>query len=91
MKRLFSILLILTTSLYVLPVKEVIHLGDPVCMMDMDEAKEETSKKEKNKELFSLSANYLCQQDSYSCLHQMVPVSLPVQLHLVETPPPDQV
>ena len=90
MKRLFSILLLLTTCLYVLPVKEVIHHGYPVCMTDMDEAKEETVKKEKTKDLFSFYTSFGSPQGPNTCAQQSVPVMLPVQHHLVETPPPDR-
>jgi len=84
-------LLILVSAFYVLPVKEAVYSFDQVCMMDMEEAKEESAKKEKSKELFSFNISFGCQPDPNTCTHQPVPVLLPLQHHLVETPPPDAV
>ena len=84
----FSILLLLITSLYVLPVKETFAHVSAVCMTDMEE-KEENNKKEKFKELFSFSNSYMIIEDTYKCKHQHIVVSIPAILHTIETPPPD--
>lgn len=84
----FSILLLLITSLYVLPVKETFANATPVCMTDMEE-KEENNKKEKFKEFFSFSNSYTIIEDAYNCKHQHITFRIPVLLHTVETPPPD--
>lgn len=84
----FSILLLLITSLYVLPVKETFANVSAICMTDMEE-KEENNKKEKIKELFSCSNSYMITEDTYKCTHQHTVVSIPAILHTIETPPPD--
>jgi hypothetical protein len=89
MKMLLSILLLLITSLYILPVKEMLSKGNAVCMADMDEEKEENEKKEKSKELFSFCNTTVLYTDNYSRLHQFVSFNIPVPLHTIETPPPD--
>lgn len=85
----FSILLLVITSLYVLPVKEAFANTSAVCMTDMEEEKDDTRNKEKIKELFSFSNSYNIITDDYSCKHQFISFSIPVLFHTVETPPPD--
>jgi hypothetical protein len=89
MKMLLSISLLLITSLYILPVKEMLIKGNTVCMADMDEEKEENEKKEKSKELFSTIITSVLYTDDYSSLHQFISFNIPVPLHTIETPPPD--
>jgi uncharacterized protein YgfB (UPF0149 family) len=89
MKILLSILLLLITSTYILPVKEMLAKGNAVCMADMDEEKEENEKKEKSKELFSFSNTLVILTHSYHNIHQFVSFNIPVPLHTIETPPPD--
>jgi len=84
-------LLILVSACYVLPVKEAVFSFDQVCMVDLEEAKEESAKKEKNKELFSFSSCYLSMQDGYTHTHSLTSGIPPSRLHQVETPPPDRV
>lgn len=87
----FSILLLVITSLYVLPVKEAFANTSAVCMTDIEEEKDDTRNKEKIKELFSFSNSYSIIADAYNCKHQYITFSIPVLLHTVETPPPDLV
>jgi type III secretory pathway component EscU len=89
MKFFLSILLLLTTAFYVLPVKEILTAGHDICTVDMDEDKEENNKKEKAKDLFSFSNVYIVIKDTYRFTHYFLSFSIPVLLHTVETPPPD--
>jgi hypothetical protein len=89
MKVILSILLLFITSLYILPVKEMLTKGNAVCMADMDEEKEDNEKKEKSKELFSSGNNTVLYTDNYSSLHQFISFNIPVPLHTIETPPPN--
>lgn len=89
MKFFLSILLLLTTAFYVLPVKEIFTTGHSICTVDMDEDKEENNKKEKVKELFSFSNINTVIKDTYSCTHHFLTFLVPVLLHTIETPPPD--
>jgi uncharacterized protein YxeA len=89
MKIIVSILLLLITSLYILPVKEMLTKGNAVCMADMDEEKEENEKKEKSKELIFFNNTAFDFNNNYSSLHQFVSFNIPVPLHTIETPPPD--
>jgi NAD-dependent SIR2 family protein deacetylase len=52
MKALLTILLIVITSLYVLPVKEMLTEKATVCCTDIEEEKAEKNNKEKVKEFF---------------------------------------
>jgi hypothetical protein len=89
MKCFLSILLLLTTVFYVLPVNEILTAGYDICMADIDVEKQENNKKEKNKDLFSFSNVYTTLKDSYSFTHQCKSFSVPVLLQTIETPPPD--
>jgi hypothetical protein len=89
MKMIFSLLLLVIASLYVLPVKEAFANTSAVCMTDMEEEKDDIKNKEKIKELFSFSNSYSIIADDYSCKHQFITFSIPVLLNTVETPPPD--
>jgi hypothetical protein len=91
MKILPSILLLLITSLYILPVKEILSKGNAICMADMDGEKEENEKKEKVKELFSFNNSSFTIADDYFNQHQFVSFNITVPLHTIETPPPDLV
>lgn len=88
MKLVISILLLLITSLYVLPVKELLNEGTAICMVDIEDEKEE-SKKEKNKELFT-SIYSVAFFDQNTCVqYSLNNIHRPFVLHTVETPPPD--
>lgn len=87
MKTLFSILLFLITSIYVLPVKETFTDCNNICLTDVEDEKEKTKKKEK--ELFSFSNSYSKIIDSYSSTHSLVSYNIFILLKTVETPPPD--
>jgi hypothetical protein len=89
MKFFLSILLLLTTAFYVLPVKELLTAGNDVCFADMEKEKEDSNKKEKSKELFSFSTVYTITEETYSDSRYFLPFFIPVILHTVETPPPD--
>jgi hypothetical protein len=87
MKILFSILFLLTTAFYVLPVKELLTAGNDICCADME--KEDSNKKEKSKELFSISTVYTIVKHTKSHSLPFLPFFIPVLQHYVETPPPD--
>jgi hypothetical protein len=88
MKVVLSILLLFVTGIYILPVKE--HLNNTVtCSAEMDTDKEETNKKEKEKELFTYSTPDIYFTDSYSSVYEHLSFTITVPLHTVETPPPD--
>ena len=89
MKIFLSILLLLITSFYVLPLKEILIEDNAICVTDPEELKEESIKKEKVKELFSFTRAYIIANDSYSSTHQYVTFILPVLVHTIEIPPPD--
>jgi hypothetical protein len=91
MKIIISILLLLITSLYILPVKEILSKSSAMCMADMDGEKEENEKKEKSKELFSSGNTTVAYMDNYSSRHQFVSFNITVPLHTIETPPPNLV
>lgn len=89
MKMVYSILLLLVTSIYILPVKETITGNTSIAMFDNGEAKDENKKTEKQKDLFSMKVAV-----RYSSKFTNSPTStlfsfIPVLLHTVETPPPD--
>jgi hypothetical protein len=84
-------LLLLITSLYILPVKEMLSKGNAICMADMDGEKEENEKKEKSKELFSFNNAAFTLANNYSSQHQFVSFNIPVPLHTIEIPPPNLV
>jgi hypothetical protein len=89
MKILISILLLLITAFYVLPVQEILAVTPDICIVDIDELKEETIKKEKAKELFSFSTAYSVLNDRYNSTHQYVSFIIPAFHQTIETPPPD--
>jgi hypothetical protein len=89
MKLLLSILLLITTSLYILPAKEIFKNTASICMTDVDDEKGESDKKEKVKDFFSFAEYYTHYSDAYCCTQHTAPFNLQALLHLVETPPPD--
>jgi hypothetical protein len=89
MKFIISILLLLITSAYILPVKEMLYGHADICMTDMDADKEDCSKKEKAKDLFFYSNTFVVIKDSYNIAHGNISFAIPSLLHTVETPPPD--
>lgn len=89
MKIGLSILLLLITAVYILPVKQYCIGEAVVCTTDMDNEKEENNKKEKEKELFSHIAAYHFKNPFHFNTYGHLAYSIPVPLHTVETPPPD--
>jgi hypothetical protein len=89
MKFFLSILLLLTTALYVLPVKEMITGKYTICTTAFDKSEDEGNKKEKAKELFSFSNTCIIIKESYSCTRSYVSATIPLMLYTIETPPPD--
>ena len=82
-------MLLLITTIYILPVKEVVKGGAAICMADMENEKEETDKKEKLKDFFSVSASDIFLNLACCNRHQHIAFNIPVPLHTIETPPPD--
>ena len=89
MKIFLSISLLLITAFYVLPVKEILAASHDICIVDIDELKEESIKKEKAKEFFSFSTASSILTDRYNSIHQYVSFIIPALLQTIETPPPD--
>ena len=89
MKFLLSILLLLITSIYILPVKEALKGGTAICLADIENEKDESNKKEKLKEFFLASASDIFLTITYYSRHQHIAFNIPVPLHTIETPPPD--
>jgi hypothetical protein len=89
MKFFLSILLFLITSVYILPVKEIIDNSNDICMADMDDEKGESEKKEKAKELFYSIVSDIAVKNLNRCWHQHAAFNIPMPLHTIESPPPD--
>jgi hypothetical protein len=89
MKIILSILLLLVTGIYILPVKEHFSNNTVAGTTDIDNEKEEIKKKEKEKELFSFSSASFFTNSFYGNMYGHLCFSIPVPLHTVETPPPD--
>jgi hypothetical protein len=90
MKVFLPILLLLVTSLYILPVKEMFYGHTDVCLTDMDTDKDDCSKKEKAKELFSYNIPVVLIKKSHCIPQYYLSPAIPSLLHTVETPPPDR-
>jgi len=89
MRFVLSIILLLITACYILPVKEIIKAENISAVTDMDEEKTEHEKKEKSKELFSLFNSGFFINEANTSLHQHIIFSIPLTLHRVVSPPPD--
>ncbi len=89
MKFIVSILLLLATSLYILPVKDFICSKHNVCLADMDETKDDVCKKEKVKELFTFTSLVIFIPLNQQLTHFHTTPVVNSLLHTVETPPPD--
>ena len=89
MKFLLTILLLCITTIYILPVKEAFKGGVSICMADKGNEKEESDKKENLKEFFSGSSSDIFLSITHCNRHQHIAFNIPVPLHTVETPPPD--
>jgi hypothetical protein len=86
-----SIFLIVITSIYVLPVKELLCEKQHICMADMDETKDDVCKKEKVKDLFAFTPMVFFIEANYHVRHLHPAPGINTVLHTVETPPPDLV
>lgn len=89
MKFLISILLLLVTTIYILPVKEAVKCGFSICMADIENDKEESNKKEKPKDFFPATASDIFLKMACCNRQQHIAFNIPVPLHIIETPPPD--
>ncbi len=89
MKFVLSILLLLITSTYLLPVKELLADKHKICMADMDEQKEDCYKKEKAKEFFNFAPDLTFISCTYNVTQHYFTPAVTTLLHTVETPPPD--
>jgi hypothetical protein len=89
MKSLLTILLLLITTVYIFPVKEVIKKTATVSLTDMAEEKAEGSKKENLKEFIFAAKPGLVLPATHCCLFQHDIINLPLAFHNEETPPPD--
>ena len=87
---LLSIFLIVVTSIYVLPVKELLTEKQHICMADMDETKDDVCKKEKVKDLFTISSPAFFIPVNRQAMPFHPAAGTITVLHTVETPPPDQ-
>jgi hypothetical protein len=89
MKIIVSILLLLATSLYILPEKDFFCSKHNVCLADMDEIKDDVCKKEKAKELFTFASPVIFIPFNQQFTHFHTTPVINTLLHTVETPPPD--
>jgi hypothetical protein len=89
MKIVLSILILLVTCLYLLPVKELFKSETAVCMADMDEEKEETCNKEKVKDMINFSISNMVFVSFSMYRQQHSATKMPVMFYIIETPPPD--
>ncbi len=89
MKMAISILLLLMTAVYLLPVKESLGFRSTYCINDIDETKTENSDKEKVKDLISFSYEYFIALNPTKSIPVIEYWNAELQLHIVETPPPD--
>jgi hypothetical protein len=88
MKFIYTIFLLLTTAIYVLPVREFIKAGCTISVTDMADENEEHNNKEKLKEFIFVSTHVFLPIKACSSYQHSV-FSLPAQFHSIETPPPD--
>lgn len=88
MKFFYSILLLLVTAVYILPVSDIIKESPGISVTDLED---ENNTKEKVKEFVSVSAfcipNLADPCDKY---YPRIP-NLPVLFHTIEIPPPDNI
>jgi uncharacterized protein YxeA len=91
MKILLSILLLIITIAYVIPVKNIITEHNSICVVDIDEEKEAEAKKEKIKDLFAYEVNIFNSDLKYKSTHHFITFTTPLLLHKVETPPPNTI
>ena len=89
MKKVFSILLIFITIIYILPVKQTLAGTHTVSITDTDEEKNENNKKECW--LFSFTDKFVVLSTFFVALPKQGTGKIPVLIHTVETPPPDLV
>jgi hypothetical protein len=90
-KIFLSILLIIITITYVIPVKDIISKGNSICLVDIDEEKEAEAKKEKIKEIFSYEVDIFNAEVKYKSTHHFTTLITSLLLHKVETPPPNTI
>ncbi len=89
MKIFFTIFLLLTTAIYILPVKEFIKDTPGISITDLADEKEESNNKEKFKEFISIPAIAVFLQAKVCSRYQHNMLNLPALFHTIETPPPD--
>ncbi|MEI7473132.1 MAG: hypothetical protein WCJ85_12800 [Chitinophagaceae bacterium] len=89
MKIAISILLLLMTAVYLLPVKESLGFRSTYCINDIDETKTENADKEKVKDLISFNHAYCIALNPTKPVPVIEYWNAALQLHIVETPPPD--
>jgi hypothetical protein len=91
MKSLLSILLIVITSVYVLPVKQMLVQKATLCCTDMEEKKAEKDKdnKEKIKELFQPYQPCYTLQSFTAGPYYFIDCAVNTQVPAADIPPPD--
>jgi hypothetical protein len=91
MRIVLSILLLVVTALYVLPVKELLcDETISVSMADADEEKNENKKKEKEIVFYSFADKFSLGSNEATPITFHYYYNIPVLLHTVETPPPNR-
>jgi hypothetical protein len=88
MKNFFIIFLLLTTAVYILPVKDFIKSSPGISITDLADEKEE-SIKEKPKEFITEFSPFIILTTTSCNNFQYCRLNLPAPLHTIETPPPD--
>ncbi len=89
MKIILSIILVLITLTYVLPIKDIIANDNTICVVDTEEENNVEVKKQKLKEVFIVENTSLIANLKYKSTHHFTTLTIPLLLHKVETPPPN--
>jgi hypothetical protein len=89
MKFIYTIFLLLITAAYILPVKDFIKDTPGMSITDLAEEKEENNNKEKLKEFISFAPIDISIPVNSFSIYEAIKFNLPVLLHTIETPPPD--
>ncbi len=89
MKIILSILLLLITFTYVIPVQDIMIENNTICVVDTEEENNVEVKKQKLKEVFIVDSTSLNANLKYKSTHHFTTLTIPLLLHKVETPPPN--
>jgi hypothetical protein len=92
MKIFLSILLLIITITYIIPVKDIIVDNNCINLVDIDEEKDnEETKKQKLKEIVVFNKEMINAELKYKSTHHFTALNTSLLLHKVETPPPNTI